>query len=119
MNLQKFEFCGKLDCPDWILAQLFHASSLTLERFKLICESVRERLVIDNKQFDDGLFDKLKLDDLFDIDDARACFAAVNYIISNAFLYRVDPSLLGIELEQLGLPNEHCKLLCNCCLSFE
>lgn len=102
------------------MAQLFYASRLELWRFKLICESVRDSIIKDNKNFDDCLFDKLDLDDeVFDIDDARACFAAVNYIIENALLYKVSPSLLSIELEQLGLASEHCQLLCNHCLSFE
>lgn len=110
--LQKFEFCGKLDCPDWILAQLFHASKLELDKFKLICESVRDTILADG-QFDDELFAALGLDEeYFDIDDARACFAAINYIISNSCLYQVTSECLRNELEQLGLPGEHCECLC-------
>lgn len=73
-----------------------------------------------DKEFDDSLFDRLDLDsDVFDIDDARACFAAVHYIISNASQYKVSNSLLSIELEQLGLPSDHCQLVCNNCLTAE
>lgn len=103
----------KLDYPDWILAQLFHSSKLDLPRFKLICESVRDTIVAGG-HFNQDLLDKLKLDEeVFDIDDARACFGAVNYIITNACQLELPSERVIIELEQLGLPSEHCQLLCN------
>lgn len=102
------------------MAQLFYASKLELWQFSLICESVRDTILSSNEEFDDGLFNRLNLDnDVFDIDDARACFAAVHYIISNASQYKVSDSLLNIELEQLGLPSEHCQMVCNNCLAAE
>lgn len=108
---QKFEFCGKLDCPDWILAQLFNSSQLDLARFELICESVQDTIRASGK-FNEGLFNKLELDEEeFDIDDARACFGSIHYIMSNACLYQVSSEALSVELEQLGLPSEHCQLL--------
>lgn len=108
----KFEFCGKLDCPDWILAQLFHGSQLDLARFELICESVKDTL-ISRGNFNELLYDELVLDEeAFDIDDARACFAAIHFIITNACLYHVSSEALSTELEQLGLASEHCQVLC-------
>lgn len=67
-------------------------------------------------QFDEKtrLFDKLELDDeKFDLDDARACFAAVDFIMSNARLYGTSSDILSTELEQLGLPSEHSQSLCS------
>lgn len=56
--------------------------------------------------------DKLHLDDSFDVDDARACFGALNYIMTNACTYQVPSRQLNVELEQLGLASEHCALVC-------
>lgn len=109
---KKFAFCGNLDCPDWILAQLFHASRLSLERFEMMCNSVKTTITCDG-QFDVNQFDSLDLDDDgFDIDDARCCFAAIHLVMTHARLYDVSITKLQVELEQLGLPTEHSRILC-------
>lgn len=95
------------------MAQLFHASRLELPKFKLICESVKDTILAKGQLDEELLLDSLGVEDeIFDIDDARACFAAVDYIMSNACQHQVTRDMLAIELEQLGLPSEHCQLLC-------
>lgn len=121
----RFEFCGRLDCPDWILAQLFHASRMKLDTFRIICQTVkRETLNNETKeQLDENeLFTRLGIykdensstlsSDQLDIDDARACLGAVNFIMSNALVYQVNEKQLANELEQLGLASEHTLVLC-------
>lgn len=130
----KFEFCGRLDCPDWILAQLFHASHLELGVFELIAENVNEAIKsggqVDEAKMLESLYrresenqkERLKetrldlegsYEDFFDIDEVRACFAALHYIITNACQFKVSPEQLETELEQLGLPGDHCQILCH------
>lgn len=118
----RFHFCGKSDCPDWVLAQLFRASSLELDKFKLICCSVKSTLLAQGN-FDTLLFELMKLprdgepepknEIEFDIDDTRACFAAVDFIMRNSNRYSVDEPMLNLELLQLGLPQNHSNILCN------
>lgn len=101
-----------------MLAQLFHASKLELSDFKIVCEAARLIIpsVEDREPFDEKseLFDKLALDgEKFDIDDARACFAAVEFIMTSAGLYGTPDDVLLAELEQLGLPSEHSQILCS------
>lgn len=114
----KFDFCGRVDCPDWILAQLFHCSKLDLNIFSLICASVRETVLNDGKLDETGLFKQLGIYESeparasLDIDDARACFAALNYIMTSACIHQVTTRQLGNELEQLGLESEHCQVVC-------
>lgn len=114
INQKKFEFCGKQDCPDWLLAQLFYASTLDLNRFKLICENVKETIIADGFLDEKEFFTSLELDEeKFDIDDARACFGAINYIITSACNHKITSQLLSNELLQLGLPTDHTSLLCD------
>lgn len=130
----KFEFCGKLDCPDWILAQLFHASRMDLHIFELLCQIVNETIEVNEGQLDESqMFDRLSnsacknqsldgtvsgnksnlhFSDFFDIDDIRCCFAAIHFIITNASQYKVSRSQLETELEQLGLSVDHCQVIC-------
>lgn len=93
------------------MAQLFYASRLNLHTFELLCESVK-LTIFAGGELDKSSFDKLELnEEQFDIDDARACFAAINYIVSNTCLFQVEGQTLTAELEQLGLPSEHSQLL--------
>jgi hypothetical protein len=122
--LQRFEFCGKLDCPDWILAQLFHASKWSKRDFGILCKTVRDAISSEadydeSKLFDDlGLFDvdkspsRADTSQRLDIDDVRACFGALNFILTRGRLYGVSERQLLIELEQLGLASEHSRVLC-------
>lgn len=121
--MKRFEFCGKLDCPDWILAQLFHASKLDIKTFELICQSVKDTIFNDGQLDELNLFTQLGIYDLqynvapsdlaFDIDDARACFGAIHYIMGHACIYKVTAKQLKNEMEQLGLASEHSRTLCN------
>lgn len=101
------------NCPDWLLAQLFYASALDLHRFELICESVKDTIIADGVLNEEEFLTRLDLDEeKFDIDDARACFGAINYIITSACNHTLSIQLLNNQLLQLGLPTDHTGLLC-------
>uniref|UniRef100_A0A3P8V7Y7 COMM domain containing 4 n=1 Tax=Cynoglossus semilaevis TaxID=244447 RepID=A0A3P8V7Y7_CYNSE len=84
----RFRFCGDLDCPDWVLAEIS-----TLAR---IYEKVS----------------KLTADAKFDSGDIKASVAVLSFILSNAAKHDVDSESLSSELQQLGLPKEHATGLC-------
>lgn len=127
----KFEFCGRLDCPDWILAQLFHASQMSIDVFEELAKIVSNTIVAGGQVDEAEMLNSLnsltvnqeaesrcldpseRFADSSDIDDVRACFAAVHYIITNARQFKVSAKQLETELEQLGLPGDHCLLLCH------
>lgn len=100
------------------MAQLFHASKLELDEFKYICATVQETIFAGGNLEETKFFDRLQ--ELggsnkaqLDIDDVRACFAAVNYIMTNSVVYQVSSKQIHDELEQLGLPSEHSSALCD------
>jgi len=78
-------------------------------RFKLICIQIVNFLI-------DGSIDyekivKLTSDAGLDESDVKACIAALEYIIEHGAKYEVDDATLSNELQQLGLPKEHCDAL--------
>uniref|UniRef100_A0A3B1ITH5 COMM domain containing 4 n=1 Tax=Astyanax mexicanus TaxID=7994 RepID=A0A3B1ITH5_ASTMX len=83
-----FRFCGDLDCPDWVLAEIS-----TLAR---IYEKVS----------------KLTSDAKFESGDIKASVAVLSFILSSAAKHDVDGESLSSELQQLGLPKEHTTGLC-------
>ncbi|XP_045442634.1 COMM domain-containing protein 4 isoform X5 [Pipistrellus kuhlii] len=86
----RFRFCGDLDCPDWVLAEIS-----TLAK---IYEKVQ----------------KLTADARFELGDVKATVAVLSFILSSAAKHSVDGESLSSELQQLGLPKEHAASLCRC-----
>jgi len=55
--------------------------------------------------------DKLTADSGLDRSEVKAAIAALNFILSNSAKYQVDDATVSNELQQLGLPKEHCDSL--------
>ncbi|XP_016066041.1 PREDICTED: COMM domain-containing protein 4 isoform X3 [Miniopterus natalensis] len=88
--MQRFRFCGDLDCPDWVLAEI---STLA---------KIYEKVL------------KLTADARFELGDVKATVAVLSFILSSAAKHSVDGESLSSELQQLGLPKEHAASLCRC-----
>jgi len=108
--LQKFRFCGDLDCPDWILAEISILSKLTSVKMKLLCTQVVKDIL--GEGIDYGKVAKLTSDAKYEESDVKASLAALTFILSSAAKYSVDGESLDNELQQLGLPKENAGSLC-------
>ncbi|XP_052270898.1 COMM domain-containing protein 4-like isoform X2 [Dreissena polymorpha] len=101
----RFRFCGDLDCPDWVLAEISTLSKITSVKMKLLCVQVIKMLL--GQDIDYNKVYKITADAKFEEGDVKACIAALNFIIASASKYGVDEDSLSNELLQLGLPKEH------------
>ncbi|CAG0922515.1 unnamed protein product [Notodromas monacha] len=117
--VQKFRFCGDLDCPDWILAGISALSGVSSIKVKTMGAAVISGLLGDNfdiekvrKQWPakaagdasdgkDGEIDK----------ELSLCCSTLEFIFHSAAKNAVDLKVLGEELQQLGLPKEHATAL--------
>jgi len=103
----KFRFCGDLDAPDWILREISVLSKITSVRIKLITVSVINSL-FGTSSVDYEKVAKLTTDAGLDGSDVKGSLAALVWIVSSAARYDVEDTTLSNELQQLGLPKEHC-----------
>lgn len=111
----KFRFCGDQDCPDWILAEVSVISKMSSVRMMLIVRLIRNDLLGEGIDYE-------KLSKLttgprlnFDSADIKAMIAAVRFILRSAAKYDVNSDeVLNMELQQLGLPADICKVICKC-----
>ncbi|KAK0067812.1 COMM domain-containing protein 4 [Biomphalaria pfeifferi] len=106
----KFRFCGDLDCPDWVLAEINILSKITSVKIKLLTVQVLKDIL--GESLDYEKVHKLTSDAKFEIGDIKASIAALSFILTSAAKYNVDPETLSNELQQLGLPKEHTTSLC-------
>ncbi|XP_033725446.1 COMM domain-containing protein 4-like [Pecten maximus] len=106
----RFRFCGDLDCPDWVLAEISILARMTSVKMKLLCVQVIKDLL--NEGIDYEKVYKLTSDAKFEIGDVKASLAALSFVLSSAAKYGIDGESLSNELQQLGLPKEHTSALC-------
>ena len=106
----RFRFCGDLDCPDWVLAEISILSKVTSVKMKLLCVQVVSELL--GGSIDYTKVSKLTADAKYEVSDVKASVAALNYIFSSAGKHNVDGETVSNELQQLGLPKEHAQALC-------
>ena len=108
--IMRFYFCGGLDCPDWILAEIALISKLTSVKVKLLSTRVCTSILED--KFDLEGIQKLTADAKFEDHDTKSTVAAVRFILTSGARFNVDQETLSSELQQLGLPKEHSTAIC-------
>ena len=102
----KFRFCGDLDCPDWVLAEIATLSKLTSVRMKILTAQTILQCVNGSFNYEKVL--KLASSDASDgISDLKGAIAAVHFICFNAAKHDLDETSLVQEVQQLGLPQEN------------
>ncbi|KAL3998576.1 HCaRG family protein [Acanthocheilonema viteae] len=107
----KFHFVGGLDCPDWILAEIASLSKLPVLKFKNWCSSCVECLISGRTEWNDEHLAILNADKTFDDESLKGMLAALTFILEKTTKSACSTRDLELEMQQLGLPAEHCKQL--------
>lgn len=112
----KFRFCGDLDCPEWVLAQVVLLSRLSSLKLKALCVELIKSWLSEPSSDSRSALDlervaKLLADANLVGDDLRGCVAALEFIVDCSVRYSVAGDVLLAELQQLGLPREHAAAL--------
>ncbi|XP_013374272.1 PREDICTED: COMM domain-containing protein 4 isoform X2 [Chinchilla lanigera] len=98
----RFRFCGDLDCPDWVLAEISTLAKISSVKLRLLCSQVLRELLGQGIDYEKIL--KLTADAKFESGDVKATVAVLSFILSSAAKHSVDGESLSSELQQLGLP---------------
>ncbi|TRY85127.1 hypothetical protein DNTS_006330 [Danionella cerebrum] len=106
----RFRFCGDLDCPDWVLAEISTLARISSVKMKLLCAQVLKDQFGEDIDYEKII--KLTTDAKFDAGDIKASIAVLSFILLSAAKHDVDSESLSSELQQLGLPKEHTTALC-------
>ncbi|XP_069699315.1 COMM domain-containing protein 4 [Periplaneta americana] len=106
----RFRFCGDLDCPDWILAEINTLTRMTSVKMKLLCQQVTKSLLGEDMDYE--RVKKLTADAKFEPGEVKASVAALLFVLATSARHGIDGDTLSSELQQLGLPREHATALC-------
>ncbi|NXV72912.1 COMD4 protein, partial [Atlantisia rogersi] len=99
---QRFRFCGDLDCPDWVLAEIGALARVSSVKLKLICAQVLQDLLGDTIELSGAPL--LASIPPAELGDVKATIAVLGIILSSAAKHNVDRESLSRELRQLELP---------------
>uniref|UniRef100_A0A8C9GT10 COMM domain-containing protein n=1 Tax=Piliocolobus tephrosceles TaxID=591936 RepID=A0A8C9GT10_9PRIM len=97
-------FCGDLDCPGWVLAEISTLAKMSSVKLQLLCSQVAGATVTPS----------VPLTGPSESGDVKATVAVLSFILSSAAKHSVDGESLASELQQLGLPQEHAAGMCHC-----
>ena len=106
----KFRFCGDLDCPNWILAEVTTLSKLTAVRIKLIVTQVLSNCI--EGTFNHERILKLAATHGDGVRDIKGAIAAIHFILTNSARFDLDEMSMSQEVSQLGLPKENVDTIC-------
>ncbi|GBM90662.1 COMM domain-containing protein 4 [Araneus ventricosus] len=106
----KFRFCGDLDCPDWVLAEIATLSRISSVKMKLLGNQVVNGIL--GTSIDYEKVNKLTADAKLEKGDVKATIAAISFILTSSAKHGIDEESLSNELQQLGLPKESTAALC-------
>lgn len=109
---QRFEFCGNVPPPTWLVTEVEVLAKLTSVKIKLITKEIARQLcegADDRSELDMDKIRKCASTALGSNEsDVRAVVSCVHFILKNAVKHEVEPDMLHIELEQLGCPRKSC-----------
>ena len=107
----KFKFCGGLDCPDWVLAEINNLSKISSVKLKLICTQA-VKLFTHANSFEPEKVQKHLSDAKLDSEqDVQGILAAILFLLKGAVSHQVANDAFVSEMQQIGLPKEHSGVL--------
>lgn len=122
----KFEFCGKNECPEWVLAESSILSKLSAVKLKLICAQIIKKIwesysaayagsipfkVSKDKGYDEDKIYRLWNDCKLNQDETYTVIAVLDFIILNATKCSVDQDIFSKEISHLGIPIENVNVI--------
>ena len=107
----KFRFCGDLDCPDWILAEIATISKMSSIKAKQLC-SLTVNSILNNENLKSDRIEKFASDSKLEQNDIKACVALIEFVLTMSTKHSTNSETLSSELQQLGLPKEHATAMC-------
>lgn len=105
----KFRFCGDLDAPDWLLAEISLLSKLPTLRLKLLLNQLIGHMVEGQISVEKVL---KQTNAIFENEtEIQGLIVALEFILKSAARFNIDHSTLLKEILQLGLQKENGDIL--------
>ena len=105
----RFEFCGNIDCPEWVLSEVSILNRMSAIKLKLMLAQLTKKFT--GQDFDQEKLQKLCRDQKFDAEETKVCIAIVEFLISQAVKHQVSDKSFSKDLLQMGVAIENSNAL--------
>jgi hypothetical protein len=92
-----------------LLSQMFVVSKTSAVKIKLVAKQVLQQAC--GGASDEQKLEKLLGDGKLETHEMKGIIAALHFILTSSARFNVAEDVLGLELQQLGLPKEHTEVL--------
>eukprot|EP01036_Dinobryon_divergens_P027365 gene27363-36130_t len=101
----KFRFCGDLDCPDWLLAEISTLSNMAPGVIRFLLKQIL--LFIFRGEYDCEKILLLASETVDGLSDIKGSIAALHFMVTSAAKYDLAEGFFVQEILQLGMPKEN------------
>ena len=101
----RFEFCGNLDCPEWVLSEIVLLNKISAIKLRQILAQIIKK--IQGQQYDQDKLIKLCKDQKLGADDTKCLLALIEFLLSQAGKHIVSEQTFSKDLLQMGIAIEN------------
>eukprot|EP01001_Neometanema_parovale_P011808 NODE_8064_length_725_cov_106.616279_g7812_i0.p1 GENE.NODE_8064_length_725_cov_106.616279_g7812_i0~~NODE_8064_length_725_cov_106.616279_g7812_i0.p1 ORF type:complete len:219 (+),score=64.44 NODE_8064_length_725_cov_106.616279_g7812_i0:55-657(+) len=105
----KFFFCGGLDCPEWLLAEIAVISRVSTASMGSLCTQIINQICTGAMNW--SKITKATAEAEFDSSEAKQCISGLEYVLTNAGRFDCDEGHLADEMTMIGLSKEQGDIL--------
>ena len=106
----RFFFCGNLDCPEWVLAEIILLNRVGASKLKQITEQHIKKTLTGNQSEHDKLL-KLCKDQSLNNEEIRVLLVVLEFVIDQAATHDISGAALTKDLLQLGLETDNAEAI--------
>ena len=101
----KFVFCGNVDCPEWVLAEVALLNRISAVKLKLILVQIVKKMT--GQPHDNEKILKLSRETGFDMEETKVFLAILEFFLRQSTKHEVADKLLSKDLLQMGVAIEN------------
>jgi hypothetical protein len=92
----RFEFCGNVDCPEWVLSEVVQLNKISAIKLKLLLMQILRKIM--GQQYDHEKLVKLCRDQKLSSEDTRCLLSLVEFILTQAAKHLVAEQAFSKDL---------------------
>ena len=106
----RFDFCGNVDCPEWVLAEVALLNKVSAIKLKLICGQILKKIG-QQPGFEPDKLSKLFRDQKFEAEESKVCIALIEFVLRQSAKHCINEKQLSKDLLQMGVAIENANTL--------
>ena len=101
----RFEFCGNLDCPEWVLAEVVQLNKIVPAKLKQLLALIVRKIFGQGLDLERAM--KLCRESNLSGDESKVALSVLEFILAQAAKHSVTEQVLNKDLLQIGIAIEN------------